>query len=307
MPRAVRYDEYGGIDVLEVVDVERPVPGPGQVLVRVKATAVNPGEAAIRKGLLHDRWPSTFPSGQGSDLAGVVEEVGPGVEGFAVGDEVLGFTYDRSSQAELAVTDASKLTHRPAGVPWAAAGSIFIAGTAAYASVRAVDPHPGDVVVVAGAAGGVGLIAAQLARNAGAKVIGLASEPHHAWLAENRIVPVTYGSGVADRIRAAAPEGQVDAFVDAFGDGYVDLAIDLGVKPDRINTVIDFAAAQRYGTNADGNASADSAEVLAELAGLIADGRLEIPIARTYPLDEVRQAYAELEQRHTNGKIVLLP
>jgi NADPH:quinone reductase-like Zn-dependent oxidoreductase len=307
MPRAVRYDEYGGIDVLQVVDVERPVPGPGQVLVRVKAAAVNPGEAAIRKGLLHANWPATFPSGQGSDLAGVVEEVGPGVEGFAVGDQVLGFTYDRSSQAELVVTDESKLTHRPAGVPWEAAGSIFIAGTAGYASARAVDPEPGDVVVVAGAAGGVGSVAAQLARNAGATVIGLASEPHHAWLTEHGIVPVTYGDGVADRIRAAAPEGHVDAFIDAFGGGYVDLAIDLGVKPDRINTVIDFAAAQRHGTHADGNASADGPEVLAELAGLVADGRLEIPIARVYPLDEVREAFAELEQRHTAGKIVLRP
>src|SRR6266540_3449813 len=108
MPRAVRFDEYGGIDVLRVVEIERPVPGPGQVLVRVEAAAINPGEAAIREGFLHERYPTTFPSGQGSDLAGIVEELGDGVQGFAVGDEVLGYTYGRSSHAELVVTEASR-------------------------------------------------------------------------------------------------------------------------------------------------------------------------------------------------------
>lgn len=307
MPRAVRFDDYGGIEVLQVVEVERPVPGPGQVLVKVEAAAVNPGEAAIRQGFLHERSPATFPSGQGSDLAGVVEEVGEGVDDIAVGDEVLGFTYDRSSQAEYVLADTDKIVPRPPGVPWEAAGSLFIAGTAAYASVRAVAPVAGETVVVAGAAGGVGSIAAQLARNTGATTIGLASERNHLWLAEHGIVPVEYGDGVAERIRSTSDPHDVDAFVDAFGGGYVELALDLGVKPDRINTVIDFAAAKKYGTHADGNASAHSPEILAELAQLIADGRLEIPIAHVYPLDQVQDAYRELEKRHTRGKIVLRP
>ena len=306
MPRAVRFDEYGGIDVLQVVEVERPSPGPGQVLVRVAAAAINPGEAAIRQGVMRDRWPSTFPSGQGSDLAGTVEEVGDGVEGFAVGDEVLGFTYGRASQAELVVTETDKLTHRPPGVPWDAAGSLFVAGTAAYASVRAVSPVKGETVVVAGAAGGIGSIAVQLARNTGATVVGLASEANHRWLADHGVIPVAYGEGVADRIRAASG-GHVDALADAFGGGYVELAIDLGVKPDRINTVIDFAAAQKYGVKADGNAAAHGPEILAELARDVAEGRLEIPIARVYPLDQVQDAFRELEKRHTHGKIVLHP
>jgi NADPH:quinone reductase-like Zn-dependent oxidoreductase len=306
MPRAVRFDEYGGIDVLQVVDVERPVPGPGQVLVRVEAAAINPGEAAIRRGLLHERLPSTFPSGQGSDLAGTVEQVGEGVDAFAVGDEVLGYTYGRASHAELVVTETDKLTPRPPGVPWDAAGSLFIAGTAAYASVRAVSPVKGETVVVSGAAGGVGSIAAQLARDTGATVIGLAGEANHHWLADHDVIPVAYGEGVADRIRAASG-GQVDAFVDTFGDGYVALALDLGVPPGRINTVIDFAAAQEYGTHADGNAAAHEPEVLAELARDVAEGRLEIPIARVYPLAQVQDAFRELEKRHTRGKIVLHP
>ena len=306
MPRAVRFDEYGGIDVLQVVDVERPVPGPGQVLVRVEAAAINPGEAAIRQGFVHDKWPSTFPSGQGSDLAGTVEEVGDGVAGFAVGDEVLGYTYDRSSQAELVVTETDKLTRRPPGVPWDAAGSIFVAGTAAYASVRAVSPGKGDTVVVSGAAGGVGSIAVQLARNTGATVVGLAGEANHRWLVDHDVIPVAYGEGVADRIRAAAG-AQVDAFLDTFGADYVDLALGLGVKPDRINTIINFAAVAKYGVKAEGNAAAHGPEVLAELARDVDEGRLEIPIARAYPLSQVQDAFRELEKRHTHGKIVLHP
>jgi NADPH:quinone reductase-like Zn-dependent oxidoreductase len=307
MPKAVRFDEYGGIEVLRVVDVDRPVPGAGQVLVRVKAAAVNPGEATIRTGALHERWPATFPSGQGSDLAGVVEEAGAGVDGYAPGDEVIGFTDDRASHAELVLVEAGNLTPRPANVPWEQAGSLFVAGTTAYAAVRAVGTGPGDTVVISAAAGGVGSIAVQLARGAGATVIGLASEANHEWLADHGAVPVAYGDGVADRVRAAAPGGSVDAFIDAFGSGYVDLAIGLGVAPERIDTIIDWAAAGRYGVQTDGNAAAASAEVLAELAALIDKGELEVPIARTYPLDRVHDAYRELEQRHTRGKIVLTP
>ena len=153
-------------------DVERPVPAEGQVLVAVKAAGINPGEAAIRRGVMHDRWPATFPSGQGSDLAGVVAEVGPGVDAFAVGDEVLGFSDQRASHAEFVVVPAENLTAKPASMPWDQAGALYVAGTTAYAAVRAVALAPGDTVAVSGAAGGVGSIAVQLARRAGATVIG---------------------------------------------------------------------------------------------------------------------------------------
>jgi len=303
--KAVRFDQYGGIDVLKVVDVPPPVPAAGEVLVQVKAAGINPGEAKIRDGLLDARWPATFPSGQGSDLAGIVAETGPGVSGVSAGQEVIGWTDTRSSQAEYAVVEAQHLTAKPAGVPWEVAGTLYVAGATAWAAVRAVSLTEGDTVAVSGAAGGVGVLAVQLARLAGATVIGLASEPHHAWLTEHGVIPVTYGDGVAGRVRQAA--GKVDAFIDTFGAGYVELALELGVEPSRIDTIANFEAVKRYGVKAEGNAAGASADVLAELAGLIAAGKLEVPIAATYPLAQVQDAYRELGQGHTLGKIVLLP
>ncbi len=306
MSRAVRYDNYGDVDVLNVVEVEDPVPGRGQLLVRVKAAGINPGEAKIRDGMLAERFPSTFPSGQGSDLAGVVERIGEGVDDVAVGDEVIGFTDERASQAELVVIPAENATRKPAGVPWEVAGGLFVVGATAWASVRAVGVSSGDTVVVSGAAGGVGVIAVQLARRAGATVIGLASERHHEWLRAHGVVPVVYGDGVGDRIREAAPDG-VDAFLDMVGGGYVELALELGVSPQRINTIADFAAIEKHGVKSEGNAVGASAATLAELAALIDAGELEVPIAATYSLDQVRDAYRELADNHTRGKIVLQP
>jgi NADPH:quinone reductase-like Zn-dependent oxidoreductase len=304
--KAVRFDKYGGVDVLDVREVEDPVAGPGEVLVAVKAAGINPGEIAIREGRLHERWPATFPSGEGTDLAGVVRAVGDGVKEFAVGDEVLGWSEQRSSQAELVVVPAEQLTAKPATVPWEVAGSLFVVGMAAYASVQAVSPKPGETVVVSAAAGGVGSVAAQLARDTGARVIGLASEPNHDWLRAHDVVPVTYGEGQAARIREAAG-ASIDAFIDTFGSGYVDLAIELGVSPERINTIIDNDAVQRLGVKAQGTHAIASAPLLGQLADLVAEGRLEIPVARTYPLAQVRDAFEELAARHTHGKIVLLP
>jgi NADPH:quinone reductase-like Zn-dependent oxidoreductase len=306
MARAVRYGQYGGIEVLQVAEVSRPVPGRGQVLVQVRAAGINPGEAKIRNGALAERWPSTFPSGQGTDLAGVVAESGPEAGAFAVGDEVIGFTDNRASHAEFVVVQAGNLVPRPANVPWEAAGGLFVAGTTAYAAVRAVAAGPGDTLVVAGGAGGVGSIAVQLAVAAGATVIGLASEPNHQWLAGHRVTPVSYGAGVADRIRAAAA-GRVHAFIDTVGTGYVELALELGVRPDRIDTIADFTAPAKYGVKLEGTSAAATAEVLAELAAMIDKGQLEIPVAAVYPLSEVQAAFRELEQGHTRGKIVLRP
>ncbi len=304
--RAVRFEGYGGTDVLEVREIEDPEPGPGQVLVAVKAAGINPGEIAIREGRLHDRWPASFPSGQGTDLAGVVRAAGDGATGFAAGDEVLGWTEERASHAELVVVGAGQLVAKPAPVSWEVAGSLFVAGMAAYASVQAVAPRAGETVVVSGAAGGVGSIAVQLARRTGATVIGLAGEHNHDWLRGHDIVAVTYGDGQAGRISEAG-RGAIDAFIDTFGDGYVDLAIELGVAPERINTIIDFAAVQRLGVHGQGTHAVASPARLAELAGLVADGRLEVPVARTFALDQVGHAYAELAERHSHGKIVLLP
>ena len=300
--KAVRFDRYGGIDVLQVDDVPMPEPARGEVLVKVKAASINPGEAKIRQGLYHANWPATFPSGEGSDLAGIVTKLGPGVQGFTAGDEVLGFTDRRASHAEYVIAEAQNVTAKPANVPWELAGSLAIAGSTAYASVRAVCLKAGDTVAVSGAAGGVGSITVQLARRAGAEVIGIASPANHGWLAAHEVKPVAYGDGLADGLRAS----RMNAFIDTHGGGYVKLAIELGVAPTRINTTIDFAAVKEYGVKAEGSEWKNAA-VLAELAGMVASGELEVPIDATFPLDGVRAAFEQLEQGHTRGKIVLLP
>src|SRR6185312_14745132 len=218
-----------------------------------------------------------------------------------------GFTNKRASQAELVLVEAGDLTRKPEKVSWEVAGGLYVAGVTAWGAVHAVQPKEGETIVISGAAGGVGSLAVQLARRTGATVIGLASERNHEWLKSHGVTPVAYGDGVADRIRSAAPGG-VDAFIDTYGDGYVELALALGVAAGRIDTIADYAAAAKHGVKTDGGAEAGpGAQVLAELAGLIADGHLEVPIANVYPLAQVREAYTELERRHTRGKIVLRP
>lgn len=308
MPKAVQFDSYGGVDVLEVREVPRPAPGVGEALVEVKAAGINISEAAIRAGAVKHIFPATFPSGQGSDLAGVVAELGSGVSGFAVGDEVIGFSNQRSSHAEYLTVPATQLTAKPAAVSWEVAGSLFVAGATAYAAVRAVRLVPGDTVAIAGAAGGVGSIAVQLARRAGATVLGIAGASNDAWLVDRGAVPVNYGDDLPSRLRAAAPSGHIDALLDFFGGGYVAMAVeDLKVPRDRVDTIADFDAVERFGVRSAGGADAATAAVLAELADLVARGELEVPIAGVFALDDVRDAYRELEKRHTRGKLVLRP
>ena len=307
--KAVRFDEYGDVDVLTVADVPVPEPGAGQVLVRVRAAGINPGEAKIREGLLHARWPATFPSGQGSDLAGVVDRLGPGVAGVAAGDEVIGWADTRSSQAEYAVVEAGNLTPKPPGVPWEVAGALPVAGFTAWAAVRSVNLKTGDTLAISGAAGGVGSLAVQLAKRAGATVVGIAGRNNHEWLRTRGAVPVHYGQDLVGRIfDALLTTPQVDAFIDTYGGDYVEFAInELGVEPSRVDTIVRFDAVEKYGVKSEGNAVGASAATLAELAELIAAGELEVPIAATYPLDQVREAYARLATGHIRGKIVLIP
>jgi NADPH:quinone reductase-like Zn-dependent oxidoreductase len=309
--KAVRFDHYGGLDVLHIDMLPLPVPAGNEVLVKVKDAGINPVETQIREGFLAARYPATFPCGEGSDFAGVVDSVGPQVKTFKAGDEVIGFTNKRASHAEYVLVPMDQLTPRPPHVPWEQAGALFVAGTAAYATVKAVSLKKGDTVVVSNAGGGVGTIAVQLAVYAGARVIGLAGEENHAWLSQKGVIPLDHkGDDLAEKITSAAG-GRVDAFIDTFGHGYVDLAIKLGVKPDRIDTIVgsivDKSFVNKYGVKTDGSVEAATASVLAELAALIEQGHLEIPIAHIYPLDQVREAFAQLEKHHTHGKIVLEP
>jgi NADPH2:quinone reductase len=222
-----------------------------------------------------------------------------------VGTEVIGFSDQRSSHADYVAVPATQVTAKPPAVPWDQAGGLYVAGVTAYAAVRAVAPKPGETVVVSAAAGGVGSLAIQLARIAGATVIGIASESNAAWLESMGVTAVSYEDGVADRLKSIAPNG-IDAFIDTFGNGYVDLAIELGIAPERIDTIIDFQAAAKYGVKTEGSSDASTSAVLAELAGLIAGGQLVVPIAASYPLEQVQDAYRELATRHIRGKIVLL-
>lgn len=303
--RAVRFDRYGDRDVLRVDDVAVPEVGPGRVLVKVVAAGINPGEAGIRSGALHERFPATFPSGQGTDLSGVVSAVGPDVEDFAVGDEVYGWSWERSSHAEYVSVPVTQLVLKPAGLGWLEAGSLNVAGATAWAAVEAVSPAAGDVVAVSAAAGGVGSVVVQLLLLKGAQVLAIASPSNHDWLAAKGATPVAYGDGLAQRLAAAAPDG-IDAFIDLFGPEYVELAVELGVRPERIETIIAFAKAAEVGAKTDGSVDGSTTAVMARLGELIASGELEYPIAATFDIEQVREAYAELEQRHTHGKIVLV-
>ena len=253
---------------------------------------------------MEQMFPATFPSGQGSDFAGRVVEAGPGVTGFAPGDEVLGWSDTRSAQADYVVSDRQHLTAKPPALDWIRAGALWAIGVTSFSAVRAVAVQPGEVVAVSAAAGGVGGLAAQLARRAGARVLGIASAASAGRLRAIGVEPVAYGGGLTDRLRSLAPDG-IDAFIDTHGDGYVDLAVTLGVTPDRINTIIDFAAAQRQGTKTDASPQASTPDILATMAEHVAWGRLTMPIAAIYPLEQVQGAYTELAGGHVYGKIVL--
>jgi NADPH:quinone reductase len=306
MARAVQFDRYGDRDVLYVADVEVPSPAVDEVIVQVRAAGINPGEAAIRSGAMDKMFPATFPSGEGSDLAGVISAVGENVTDFAVGDDVLGWSWRRSSHAEYVAVPVTQLIRKPPQLGWEVAGSLYVIGCTAYAAVRAVKAGRGDVVAVSAAAGGVGVVVVQLLVLKGATVLGIASESNHDWLRAHGAIPVAYGDGLADRLRAEAPNG-VDAFIDLFGPQYIELAVDLGVPPGRIETIISREKAQEVGAKVEGSGDASTTEVLSEVAELVASGEIEVPIAATYPLEMVRDAYAELEDRHTRGKIVLIP
>jgi NADPH:quinone reductase-like Zn-dependent oxidoreductase len=282
------------------------VPSQGEVLVRVRAAGINPGEIAIRTGRLDSSFPATFPSGEGSDLAGIVTAVGSEVTAFSVGDEVLGWSWNRSSHADYVVVPSTQLIAKPPALSWEVAGSLYVVGCTAYAAVRAVGVRQADTVAVSAAAGGVGTLVVQLLRRRGATAIGIASQVHHGWLEDHGVVPVAYGDGLEGRLRTAAPNG-VDAFIDLFGPEYVELAIALGVRPDRIETIISRDKALEVGAKTEGSGDASTTDVLSEMAELVASGQIELPIAATYPLEKVREAFAELEHRHTLGKIVLIP
>src|ERR1700733_9047543 len=230
MPKAVQLSAYGGLEQVKIVEVAKPEPKAGEVVVRVIAAGTNPGEMSIREGYLKDIYPKAFPFGQGADFAGRIDSVGAGVTEFVAGDEVLGWSEDRAAQAEYVVNSTERLIAKPPALDWFRAGSLFVVASTAAAAVRAVALKPGDTVAVSGAAGGVGSLAVQFAQHTGARVIGIASDESAPFLRSVGVEPITYGDGLAERLRTAVPNG-LTAFIDLFGGGYIDLAVTLGVAP----------------------------------------------------------------------------
>ncbi|MGW5741013.1 NADP-dependent oxidoreductase [Amycolatopsis sp. NPDC003861] len=303
MPRAVQFTRYGGPEVLSVVDLPRPDPAEGQLLVQVVVASLNPAEVGIREGVYAQRWPAEFPMGQGHDFSGVVAAPGPGVTGFAVGDPVIGFA-PRAAMADYTVIDASGAAKIPAGLDFAPAATIPASGATGWGSVAAIKPAERETVFVSSASGGSGIFTAQLARLHGARVIGGTSPAHAGRLQELGVEPVFYGPRLRDQLQELAPNG-IDAVFDTFGGGYVDLAIDLGVPPHRINTIADYAAAERHGAQVRGNADAMSPEIWEKLLDLVVKQQLVVPIEAEYPLEEIRRAYLDVATRHGFGKRVV--
>ncbi|HEY0188861.1 MAG TPA: NADP-dependent oxidoreductase [Cellulomonas sp.] len=304
-PQAVQFDEYGPSTVLHLTQVPLPHPGPGQVLVAVRAAAINPIDAGRRSGALRQTFPVTFPGTQGSDLAGVVHSIGPGVDAWQAGDEVIGWTRSWSAQASHVLMPADQLIPRPTEIDWPVAGSLFMVGATATGLVERSAAVAGETVLVSAAAGGVGSVVVQLLRERGAEVVAVASDANADWLRSLGAVPVRYGEGLADRVRAATgPAGRLDALIDLHGPEYLDLGLVLDVPPQRMVTATAFTRAQEIGAAIAGAADASSTAMLTGIAERVADGRLQIRVAATYPLDQVVAAMDRLASGSA-GKIVL--
>ena len=304
MSRAVIYEAFGGPEVLELREVPEPHAGPGAVRVRVTSAGLNPmdwgiasrPEAAARFGI-------TVPSGFGSDFAGVVDEAGEGAAGFAVGDRVYGGALGRAVAEFVVVkTPADALWRTPEGISDEVASTLAVAGATAAAALAAIGLRPGDTVLIGGAAGGVGVFAVQLAKLAGATVIGTASEGTFEFLRQLGAGPVAYGPGLADRVRALAPGG-VTAAADLFGTETAETALALGVAPERISTVA-------AGPNPPGGVRATGAidaapDALEQITDAILAGQLTVPIAAAFPVEQIRDAVTLHAGRRVHGKIVV--
>jgi enoyl reductase len=257
-------------------------------------------EAKLRRGDLDGFVPVHFPQALGNELAGVVDEVGEGVSDFAVGDDVLGFT-TLNAAAEAVAVDATQVVRRPPRMSWEVAGALSASGQTAYLALKGLEVGEGDTVLIHAAAGGVGTVATQLARLWGATVIGTASEHNHEYLRSLGAIPVTYGKGLVERVRALARDG-VDAALDAVGGASNLASIELVVDRSRVGTIVDYEA-MKFGVRMLGGER--SAAILAELAELHHQGKLTVHISKVVPIEEASEAHRQIETGHTRGRVVL--
>lgn len=305
MPRFVQFDEFGSRDYLQVVERERPWAGPGQVLVRVMAAGLNPMDVkAYRDERSAARMGVTLPSGIGQDFAGFVEEVGDGVTRFELGQAVLGTAPFAAIADFVVVAEDGQVIPKPDPLTFEVAGSLGVVGRTAMASVRSLGIRERDTVLVSAAAGGVGVLAAQLVVRAGATVIGTASEENHEFLESLGVIPVTYGDGLAQRVREALDDDRVTAVLDNHGADTIEAALELGVPIERVNSIAAFGPAARGAQNVGGSAGTN--DDLAELADLLAENELVLPIDSIYPIERTVEAYGRLEAGHVRGKIVIV-
>jgi NADPH:quinone reductase-like Zn-dependent oxidoreductase len=302
--KAVVYRHYGGPEVLEYTDVPDPKLSYNRVLVRVRAAALNPADHLLQAGLGESHTDAWFPVIPGWDVAGVVEQVGAGVSEFAPGDEVIGYIRQEilhhGAYAELVSAPVEALARKPRTASWPEAAGLPLAGLTAYrAIVQTLKVQPGETVLIHGAAGGVGAVAAQLALSREARVIGAASSGHHDFLRSLGVVPIAPGDGVAGRVLALAPDG-VDAVLDCVGKGVLHATADVGSSRVRACSIADGGPGITTVF-----ARLDSA-ILTRLVEMVDASELRVPIAATYPLAQAAAAQMALKQPHAPGKIVLV-
>ena len=300
--KAVQFSEFGGPEVLRVADVEEPHAGARQVRVAVRGAGVNPIDWKVRSGAMQQFMPIELPSIPGSEVAGVVDEVGDGVTDVSVGDEVFGFAVGGGA-AEHAVLE--HYATKPAGLSWTEAAGLPVAVETAARTLDLLGLEPGQTILVNGAAGGVGTAAVQFARARGARIIGTASESNHEYLRTLGAEPTTYGDGVVERVRELAPEG-VDLALDTAGRGALPQLIEITGSPEHVVTIADFSAAE-HGVRVSGGADERSWDALDQAARLSEAGEFTMPIARTFPFDQAPEAHRISEDGHVRGKLVLIP
>jgi NADPH:quinone reductase-like Zn-dependent oxidoreductase len=299
--KAVQFSEYGDPDVLHVADVEEPHASRGQIRIAVEAAGVNPIDWKIRSGAMREVMPLDLPSVPGSDVAGVVDEVGDGVTDVAVSDDVFGFAVGGGT-AEFAVLEHYAI--KPAGLSWVEAAGLPVAVETAVRTLDLLGLESGHTILVNGAAGGVGSAAVQFALARGARVIGTAGEANHEYLRALGAEPTTYGEGLVERVRRLAPDG-VDRALDTAGRGALPELFEITGGPEHVVTIADFTAAE-HGVRVTTGADPRSWDALDEAARLHEAGRFTLAVAQTFPFEQASEAHRVSEDGHVRGKLVLM-
>jgi NADPH:quinone reductase-like Zn-dependent oxidoreductase len=297
--KAARFSQFGGPEVLEIVDLPDPHPGPGQIRIAVRAAGLNPSDWKKRQGLMDRELPQTL----GYEAAGVVDELGEGVADVAIGDRLFGLSAEGAAQAELAVL--SYYARIPPSLGYDAAAALPAAIETATRALDQLGAGSASTLLINGASGSVGSAAVQLAVARGARVIGTASPANHDYLRSLGAEPVAYGPGLAGRVRALAPGG-VDLALDVAGSGVLPELIELAGGPEHVVTISDFAGAREHGVRFSRGEDGRAVHALADIGELIESGRFSLPVAQTFPLAEIAAAHRVSEDGHLRGKLVLL-